>query len=56
MPHMQLHKDGYRFAHRMKLSKFLLPLAAKEVINVIAKTTMEKTGTFQSFDGTDLPW
>jgi hypothetical protein len=33
-----------------------VPLAAKEVINVIAKTTMDKTGTFQSFDGSDLPW
>ncbi len=33
-----------------------VPTAAKDVINVIAKTTMDKTGTFQSFDGTDLPW
>ena len=33
-----------------------VPTAAKDVVNVIAKTTMDKTGTFQSFDGTDLPW
>ena len=33
-----------------------VPTAAKDVIAVIAKTTMDKTGTFQSFDGTDLPW
>jgi short-subunit dehydrogenase len=45
----------------MKAARGRMPLrapslAAQEVAAVIAKTTLDKTGAFFNFDGTEMPW